>query len=241
MKKEKILNVDHGKDTQEEITQYFKSEGYEVIEADTGEVALERLRLTAVDLVLMAPNLPDIEGFELIPKIREQSDAGIIIISDKDDPAEKVLCLEMGADNYVTKPLNLRTLMARVRALRRRIDMDEGGGPDNENSPQKIYFNDGWVLDCNQYQLFDRSGETVELTTGQFKILEALALSPHRALSRERLFELTRGDEFEAYDRAVDVQISKLRKKIAKGDDSRDIIKTVRGVGYMFCADTRCV
>ncbi|HPF47004.1 MAG TPA: response regulator transcription factor [Emcibacteraceae bacterium] len=230
MVKGTILTVDDDENLQEVIAHYLENDGYKLLKAANAQQALEKIDLAEIDIVLLDLGLPDVEGINLIPQMQAKSKAGIIVVSGKSDTTEKIICLEMGADDYMTKPFEMRELSARIKAVFRR----KGDKPEeNHNADQKdktIYFDNDWYLDRNQYQLFDSEGNSQELTTGEFKLLEALIMAPNTAISRERLFELTRDGEFEAFDRAIDIQIGRIRKKMS----SSDTIKTVRGVGYMF-------
>jgi two-component system phosphate regulon response regulator OmpR len=185
------------------------------------------------DVILLDLVLPDGEGINLIPQFRAKTKAPIVVVSGKSDTTEKIVCLEMGADDYITKPFQMRELSARIKAVVRRAN--DNFEQREEIKADKIQFL-GWCLDRTQYQLFDEAGTSADLTTGEFKLLEALAMSANRALTREFLFDLTRAGEYDTYDRSIDIQIARLRKKL-KGDS--EIIKTVRGVGYMFSAETK--
>ncbi len=239
MQKGTILSVDDDPDLQTVVGQYLEDDGYVVLRADTAQEALEKLDIGTLDVILLDLMLPDAEGLSLIQQIRARSNAAIIIVSGKSDTMEKIICLEMGADDYITKPFEMRELSARIKAVLRRLSpandpasIKTAGGPAAIKA-ERIAFNDGWVLDRAQFQLFQPEGDSADLTTGEFKLLEALVLSSGRALSREHLFDLTRDGRFDAYDRAIDIQIARIRKKI--NDTDSEIIKTVRGVGYMFC------
>lgn len=234
MQKGTILSVDDDDNLQAVVGQYLEDDGYKVIAANDIATALEKSGAMNFDVILLDLVLPDGEGMNLIPKLRATSKAAIVVVSGKSDTTEKIVCLEMGADDYITKPFEMRELSARIKAVLRRSN-DNHQDAKEESKADKIKFL-GWCLDRTQYQLFDENGESAELTTGEFKLLEALALSSHRALSREFLFDLTRAGDYDTYDRAIDIQIARLRKKL-KGDAK--IIKTVRGVGYMFNADTK--
>lgn len=240
MQKGTILTIDDDKNLQLVIEQYLEEDGYKVVTANDTKMALEVVSANNLDVILLDLVLPDGEGMALIPQLQAKSKAVIIVVSGKSDTTEKIVCLEMGADDYMTKPFEMRELSARIKAVLRRSEKapnnnvsNDQGTADPQSKPEKIRFGDGWCLDCTQYQLFDKNSESCNLTTGEFKLLEALALSANRALSREHLFELTREGEFDAYDRAIDIQIGRLRKKLH--DTDGQIIKTVRGVGYMFC------
>jgi DNA-binding response OmpR family regulator len=200
-------------------------------------VALEKTSAMNFDVILLDLTLPDGEGISLIPQIKSKTKASIIVVSGKSDTTEKIICLEMGADDYITKPFELRELSARIKAVLRRVNDNERADSEEESSGKadKIMFN-GWCLDRRQYQLFDEGQESAELTTGEFKLLEALLLSANRTLSREHLFDLTRNQDYDSYDRAIDIQIARLRKKLK---ENSNLIKTVRGVGYMFNGEAK--
>ncbi len=241
MNKGTILSIDDDENLQIVIGQYLEGDGYKVIKATDSRSAIEKVEDgVPLDVILLDLVLPDGEGVTLIPQLRSKSSAGIIVVSGKSDTTEKIVCLEMGADDYITKPFEMRELSARIKAvLRRREPSNDQSAKDkkaeNESAKEKINFEGGWCLDRSQYQVFTDKSESAELTTGEFKLLEALILSANRALSREHLFDLTRQGEFDAYDRAIDIQIARLRKKIQDDSKSPRIIKTVRGIGYMFC------
>lgn len=245
MNKATILSVDDDEGLQVVLKEYLESDGYKVLRAhDLKEFEMWSEQGESIDLVLLDLMLKNTQGLSLIQTIREKIKSPIIIVSGKTDTTEKIVCLEMGADDYITKPFEMRELSARVKAVLRRAYADNDKTSTQtmseiKTSGEKIYF-ENWYLDCGQYQLYDLDDHSVELTTGEFKLLEALVLSAKRVVSRERLFEITReGANYDAYDRAIDIQIARIRKKI--GDHSKDseIIKTVRGVGYMFCASIK--
>lgn len=234
MKKGTILSVDDDENLQTVVRQYLEDDGYKVITAGDSASALEKTANSEFDVILLDLILPDGEGLTLIPQIQSKSKAGIIIVSGKSDTTEKIVCLEMGADDYITKPFEMRELSARIKAVLRRRESSNDSNAAADDKPDKIELGDGWILDRSQYQLLDDKGESAALTTGEFKLLEALVLSSGRALSREHLFELTRDGEFDAYDRAIDIQVARLRKKLKDDTTPPSIIRTVRGVGYMF-------
>ena len=245
MKTATILSVDDDENLQLVVKEYLEGDGYKVLRAhDLKEFEMWSDQGESIDLVLLDLVLKDAQGLSLIQTIREKIKSPIIIVSGKTDTTEKIVCLEMGADDYITKPFEMRELSARVKAVLRRAypDVDKTSAQtmsEIRTSGEKIYF-DNWCLDCGQYQLYDLNDNSAELTTGEFKLLETLVLSAKKVVSRERLFEITRdGWNFDAYDRAIDIQIARIRKKI--GDNSKDseTIKTVRGVGYMFCGNIK--
>lgn len=239
MGKATILTIDDDANLQLVVQHYLEDDGYRVLQAKTGK-ELDALLAESpqFDVVLLDLNLPDAEGFQLIPKLRAYSDTPIIIVSGKSDTTEKVVGLEMGAFDYMTKPFEMRELSARIKVALRYTSSDKKDNEGASKDVDRVIFND-WCLDRKQYQLFDQQQQSADLTTGEFKLLEALVLSPNRALTREYLFELTRDGEFDAYDRAIDIQIARLRKKIRDDSKSPKIIKTIRGVGYMFAGETK--
>lgn len=233
MNKGIVLSVDDDEGLQTVLKQYLEGESYVVATASNGAQMNEKLEDVNADVILLDLVLPDTDGITLIPQIRAKTQVPIIVLSGKSDTTEKIICLEMGADDYITKPFEMRELSARIKAAMRRMEV-----PANTNNEaialkeDTITFNK-FTLDRNQFQLFDGKNNALDITTGEFKLLEALVLAPNRALSREQLFELTRDGEFDSYDRAIDIQIGRIRKKLGK--EGSNIIKTVRGVGYMFC------
>ncbi len=235
MKKGTILTVDDDKNLQTVMCHYLEGEGYNMLTANKVSEALEKIEGATIDVVLLDLSLPDGEGLSLIPQFKAKTSATIIIVSGKTDTTEKIICLEIGADDYMTKPFEMRELAARIKAVARRNIESAPINPEARSKvKEKIVFENGWCLDRSQYQVFKPNEESADLTTGEFQLLEALILSPNRALSRERLFELTRDGEYDVYDRAIDIQIARLRKKMDDDKEAPALIKTVRGVGYMF-------
>lgn len=236
MDKGTILSVDDDEGLQVVLKQYLESEGYVVETANDGAQMAEKLDSVNSDVILLDLVLPDADGITLIGQIRAKSQVPIVVVSGKSDTTEKIVCLEMGADDYITKPFEMRELSARIKAALRRVhqaaNVNDSAVPNEEEKKEKIEFG-SFILDRNQFQLFDSNNKSLEITAGEFELLEALVLAPNRALSREQLFERTRDSEYDSYDRAIDIQIGRIRKKL--GANGLDIIKTVRGVGYMFC------
>lgn len=233
-----ILSVEDDKGLQGVIQHYMEEDGHTVLTANSGKDLRELLaKSPSIDIILMDLTLPDAEGMSLIPVIRASTNVPIIIVSGKTDSTEKIVGLEMGADDYITKPFEMRELAARIKAvIRRSSDHAPVATPAAvKNDATKLVF-DGWTLDRDRYQLYSPANESAALTTGEFKLLEALLMSPNRVMTREHLFDLTREDsKYDVYDRAIDIQIARIRKKINDDPKHPALIKTVRGVGYMFC------
>jgi two-component system, OmpR family, response regulator len=187
--------------------------------------------------VVLDVSMPGEDGFSIARRLRAERAMPIIMLTASDDVVDRIVGLEVGADDYLTKPFDLRELRARIRAVLRRAE--GGGGSDNQEAlradapPNSVSF--GKVsLDLDRYCLVDRDGTEQRLTATEFDLLATLARNPNRVLSRERLLDLTSGREQEPFDRSIDIRITRIRKKIEIDATKPQVIKTVRGVGYMF-------
>ena len=241
MPKATILSVDDDQGLQTVVTHYLSGEGYEMLSATSGKQLMEVLRNNTPNIILLDLVLPDTDGITLLAQLRGMKKIPVIVVSGKSDTTEKIVCLEMGADDYMTKPFEMRELSARIKAvIRRTEEVPAGNSPTQDVAPQEnqVRFAD-WILDRSQFQMFDKKGQSADLTTGEYKLLEALVSAPNKVLSRERLFELTRESDYDSFDRAVDIQIGRLRKKLNDDPKEPQFIKTVRGVGYMFCGEIK--
>ena len=196
-------------------------------------VRLHPLENTEVDLIIVDLGLPDIDGLELTRSFKEKSDAGVIILSGRADTTEKVVGLELGADDYLTKPFEPRELLARVRSVLRRAETIEK--PESSDNDESYVF-DGWNLNISRRELLSPEGEIVELTSGEFDFLKVFVEHPNRVLSRDQILEFAYTNDSPAYDRSVDIRIARLRKKIERHTKSPQWIKTVRNAGYIFTA-----
>jgi two-component system phosphate regulon response regulator OmpR len=219
------------------LTRYFEDEGYRVTAVPDGAAMRVRLAEGAIDLILLDVVLPGGEdGYALARGVRARSDVPIIMLTGRDDVMDRVVGLEIGADDYISKPFHLREVLARVRSVLRRRSaaptasdtIDAPPGADRE-----LFRFEGWSLDLGRRELTAESGEIVELTTGEFDMLAVFVKHPGRVLTRETLMELTRGRSWDAFDRTIDAQIARLRKKIEAGATPK-LIKSVRGIGYVF-------
>ena len=180
--------------------------------------------------------MPDMDGLTLAREIRARSDVGIIMLTGRGEMLDRVVGLEVGAADYIAKPFHLREVLARVKSvLRRRKPFPEPAVWHQAQSNEMICF-DGWILDIGRRQLVAPKGAEVPLTTGEFDLLAALAKHPGRVFSRDTLMDLTRGRTLEAFDRTIDAQIARLRKKVEQDPKNPALIKSVRGVGYVFTA-----
>lgn len=239
MDKFHIMVVDDDPEVQKVVNKYLAEDGYTVYPALTGNESLSILSEKHVDLILLDMILPDTDGLKLMTEFRKTTPIPIIVVSGKGDATDKVVGLEMGADDYLTKPFHLRELSARIKSVLRRYS-DLAPANENRAAPkEKIILFGQWKMDCGKYEVSSENGVPVQLTSGEFQLLYTLLNSPGRVLKRDQLFEITRGVDYDTYDRAVDIQIGRLRKKLGDDPRSPSLIKTVRGVGYMFIGDVK--
>lgn len=252
MEKWSILAVDDDIKILEILRQYLEEDGHSVHTCTDGACVMDALETKKPDVILLDLVLPDTDGLSLMHRIREKTSVPIIVVSGKGDTMDRVVGLELGADDYVTKPFHLREIAARIKTVMRRKapvqkennDQRPSESGNNQPVPDKddaahLYIFDGWTLDCGKLELCDPDKKSVPLTTGEFVMLRTLLQRPQRALSRDFLFERTRDHDFESYDRAVDIQMTRLRKKLRDDPRAPRFIKTVRGIGYMFIADVK--
>ena len=228
-----IVIVEDEPVTQARLQSYFTQEGYTVSVTASGAGLREIMQNQPVDLILLDINLPDENGLMLTRALRERSTVGIILVTGRSDRIDRIVGLEMGADDYLPKPFNPRELLARIKAVLRRARTL----PDNLHAPQHSFARfDGWTLNFDTRTLHDPAGEAVELSGAEFRLLKIFVERPHRVLNRDQLMDLLHGRDTEPFDRSIDVQVSRLRQRL--GDDAREarLIKTVRGEGYVFTA-----
>ena len=229
-----ILVVDDDSRIRLMLTRYFEQEGYRISSATEGAAMRAHLTANRVDIVLLDIVMPGEDGLTLAREIRARSDVGIIMLTGRGEMLDRVVGLEVGADDYIAKPFHLREVLARVKSvLRRRKPFPEPAVWHQAQSNEMICF-DGWILDIGRRQLVAPKGAEVPLTTGEFDLLAALAKHPGRVFSRDTLMDLTRGRTLEAFDRTIDAQIARLRKKVEQDPKNPALIKSVRGVGYVF-------
>jgi DNA-binding response OmpR family regulator len=228
-----IAVVDDEIDITRLLAGYLGSQGFRVTELHSGRALLELMQADAPALVLLDLGLPGEDGFVIARQLREHWQCGLVIVTGRGDSVDKIVGLEIGADDYVTKPFDLRELLARIKAVLRRLTPPESAPAAAAAPPrQKLRFAD-WNLDVAARSLCDAQGREVALTSGEFDLLCAFARHPGRVLSRDFLLEQTRGREAGPFDRTIDVQIGRLRKKLERDADDPQLIKSVRGAGYI--------
>lgn len=229
-----ILLVDDERSIREPLAAYLGKNGFRISQAEDAEAARIRLGAYAIDLVILDIMMPGEDGLSLCRHIRASSELPIILVTARTEDTDRIIGLEMGADDYVLKPFNPRELVARIRAVLRRA----GSGDTRQRPPETASYAFGeWVLKAGERILVDRDGVSVPLSTGEFNLLLALVTRPRQVLSRDQLLDLTRGREAAAFDRSIDNQVSRLRRKIEADPREPALIKTVWGGGYALAAD----
>jgi two-component system phosphate regulon response regulator OmpR len=233
MEPDRILVVDDDARIRQMLVRYFEDNGFKVNAVANGAAMRSELAKNSYAAIFLDLVLPNGEnGLELLRELRSTSDVPVLMLTGQDDVTDKVVGLEVGADDYIAKPFHLRELLARLRTiLRRRTSSDATRTAKGED--ETLAF-EGWSLDVSRRRLTSPQGDDVALTTGEFDMLLVFVRNPGRVLSRETLMDLTRNRNFEAFDRAIDAQIVRLRKKIEDDPKSPDLIQSVRGVGYVF-------
>ena len=227
----KILVVDDEPDIREIVAIMLEESGYDVATTGTGDGVVETVQNDRIDLVVLDLGLPGIDGLTLTRAPKEHADVGVIIISGRGESTEKIIGLEIGADDYLGKPFEPRELLARVRSVLERLDKP-AAEPAAAGSGA-FQFED-WTLDVVVRSLIDPDGNLVNLSSGEFGLLRAFVESPNQVLSRDQLLDQTHGMDTPAFDRSVDVQIARLRKKLEPSAQAPKFIKTVRNAGYIF-------
>lgn len=227
-----ILIVDDHREIRELISRVLSNEGFRVSVAADGHALRKVLVDSRIDLILLDLMLPGEDGLSLCRSLRAKSKIPIIMLTAKGDEVDRVIGLEMGADDYLPKPFGSRELIARIRAvLRRAQEPDPRAG---SNQLPKQYCFDNWRLDVGTRELIRSDGTALPLSTGEYDLLIALVQRPQRVLSRDQLLDLARGRSASPLDRSIDTQVSRLRKKLEQNPSDPKIIKTVWGGGYMF-------
>ncbi|MFC1961859.1 response regulator [Chloroflexota bacterium] len=220
---QKILVVDDERKIVEILKAYLEREGYRVITAYDGHSALELARSDPPDLIILDLMLPEVSGWDVCRELRKKSDVPIIMLTARDDTTDKIIGLELGADDYVTKPFDPKEIISRVRAVLRR---SEG------KAVSKAILNVGDVIIDTEKRLVRRGNQNIELTPIEFDLLRVLAENPGRVYSRMQLLDMVQGDAYEGYERTVDSHIKNLRKKLELDPEHPGYIITVYGVGY---------
>jgi len=230
-----ILVIDDDSDICDLIAEYLGNNDMRVSVGKSGREMFEVFDRESIDLVLLDLKLPGEDGMQLALALRERATVPIVLLTGRKEEADRVMGLELGADDYVTKPFSPRELLARVRAVLRRYQV-QATLPERDSTRRAFRFS-GWELNLRTRRLTSPEGRAVELSNGEFSLLSALCRAPRRVLSRDQLLSMSRLHEAEVYDRTVDVQIRRLRLKIEVDATSPLLIVTERGAGYQLACD----
>lgn len=229
-----ILIVDDDLEIQKLTKRHLEEFGFLVTVAGNGREMFRALKDWRIDLIVLDVLMPGPDGFALCKELRSTSRMPIIMLTARRDEADRVIGLELGADDYLVKPFGPRELVARIKAVLRRTQALPG--PDGKAAVVAYSFI-GWRLNLVERELQARDGTLVPLSTREFALLTTFLEHPQRALSREQLADMVRGQDCTPFDRSIDILVSRLRRKVEEGSREPALIKTVRGEGYQFCAD----
>lgn len=231
----RVLVVDDEPDVRDTLKDYLVAHGYDVAEADSGESMRAVLERAVPDVVLLDIGLPGEDGLSLARYLRERYNLAIIMVTGAGEVVDRIVGLEVGADDYVAKPFDLRELLARVKSVLRRYRSDApDAGARHEAAGERRFPVGECVLDVESRRLLGPEGDEVPLTAMEFDLLKVFAERPNRVLSRDQLLNLTCNRDWDPYDRSIDIRVARLRRKIELDPDNPRAIKTIRGHGYVF-------
>lgn len=234
-----ILLVDDDPDLRGMLKEYLHGDGYDVVDTGSTAEAESIISDQAIDIIVQDLIMPGDNGIAMIQKVYSQWPIPVIMMSGKAEATDRIIGIEAGADDYIAKPFLPRELSARIQAIFRRTQLLEERARaeiSTANESDLICF-DCWKMDRGQYQVFDQDGQSAEFTVSEFKVLERLVLANNVVLSRQQLFETIRELDADVFDRAVDIQISRIRKKLRDTARNPKYIKTIRSAGYIFNAE----
>jgi DNA-binding response OmpR family regulator len=233
-----IYVVDDEAPAREMVGDYLKLHGFEVTLCDGGASLRAAIAKNAPDLIVLDLNMPEEDGLSIVRALKQHGTVPIIMLTATASPIDRVVGLELGADDYIAKPCELRELLARVRSVLRRsaVAAPAQAAAASAGASAPIRFGTKW-LDVNAQVLRDEEGDEHPLVSSEFALLKAFAENPKRVLSRERLLDLAEARDREAFDRAIDVRITRIRRKIEPDPSHPTVIRTVRGSGYLFSPD----
>ena len=240
-----ILVVDDDPKIRNLLMRFLQDEGFTVTAVEDATQALKHATSRKIDLITLDISLGQGDGFDVARKVRAFSDVPIIMVTGKDDVIDRIVGLELGADDYVTKPFHLRELLARIKSVLRRASArsteasarGSNLSDDGQLSVGSSFHFDDMIAILDRFELIDRDGQLCDLTSGDFKLLTEFLMHPKRILSREQLMDLIGGPDWTPLDRTIDNQVARLRKKIERDPAHPKLITTVRGVGYSFTCE----
>lgn len=231
-----VLIVDDEPKVRLLLRRCFEQDGYRVSEAQTEAEVLDCLAGGCVDLITLDLSLGQEDGLSIARTIRSRMDVPIVMVTGKGDTIDRVVGLELGADDYISKPFHVREVLARVRSVLRRTDAQRKSSAEPTENVERYTFDD-WLVDFSTLELTSRDGTSRDLTTTDFKLLEVFVKNPKRVLTRDQLMDRLRGHDWAPLDRSIDNQVARLRRKIEREPKHPKLIKTVRGAGYSFTAE----
>ena len=223
-----ILIVDDDAEIRKLLAVFLRESGYRVTVTSEGRRLPETVREAGIDLVVLDVMLPGANGFDLCRDLRASGDTPVIMLTAKGGETDRIVGLELGADDYLAKPFNPRELLARVKAVLRRYQ-----SASTADKGRRLLF-DGWAIDRQRRELRNPDGALIDLSAGEYDLLLTFAEAPQRILSRDHLLDVTRNRTAAGFDRTIDVQVSRLRRKLGATNETDGLIKTVRGAGYLF-------
>ncbi len=233
--KSRILICDDEVDVREMLKEYLEKRGFEVFEAGDAPSLRNVLLETSVDLILLDINMPGEDGLSVLRTLRDEKDIFVVMLTAAGDVIDRIVGLEMGADDYLSKPVDLRELEARLKAVLRRKEKNQPQGKASPTIDIEGRINFGrCTLDINGAKLFDENDLEVPITAMEFSLLKVFAENPKRVLNRDQILEQAHDRGWDPFDRSVDIRISRLRRKIEPIPEKPQVLKTIRGIGYMF-------
>jgi DNA-binding response OmpR family regulator len=231
----RIIVVDDEPEIRIMLTDYLGHAGFRVRAAEDGAAMRRMLEEEPADLAILDITMPGEDGLSLARYLREHTKTGIVMLTASGGVVDRIIGLEMGADDYIPKPVDLRELLARVRSVLRRTHMAvPAEAAEPPTAPRKMINFGTFTLDLEAHRLYDGDGQEVPITSMEFDLLKAFAENPNRVLSRDRLLDLAHNKDWEPFDRSIDIRIARLRRKIEADPAKPQVIKTVRGAGYIF-------
>jgi len=233
-----ILIVDDDRPTREMLAAYLGNHGFRTADAGDGAAMRAAIEQEPPDIVLLDLRMPGEDGLSLARFLRERYDVGIIMVTGSAETIDRIVGLEVGADDYVTKPFDPRELLARIKSVLRRIQAVPTQRVPATGVRACVAFG-RCQLDLDSHQLFDPDGTEIPITTMEFDLLRLFAENPNKALSRDRILNLTHNRDWEPFDRSIDIRIARLRRKVEPDADQPQVIRTVRNIGYMFVPAAR--
>jgi two-component system, OmpR family, response regulator len=228
-----VLIVEDDRDIREMVAEYLAGHGYQVHQAESGSDMREAIERSLPDVVLLDVRLPGEDGLTLARYLRERYDVGIIMVTAASDVVDRVVGLEVGADDYITKPFDPRELLARLKSVTRRLQSRAPEPATRKVAEQRVAVG-RCFLDVSSHRLLDARGQEVPITAMEFDLLKIFADHPNQVLTRDRILTLTRNREWEPFDRSIDIRIARLRRKVEANPQEPRTLRTVRGAGYMF-------